>query len=172
MKANWHDHDGSAERPEQSKGLASLDVQFSGGAIGLQVSPSYVNWTRVKKWKRTDTIEETLAAIGLRASNPSAPAAPDPINHNDVQSTLNERGKTHGDFGVQAATSQLLKHALRCTTTFDRLAADQREALETLMMKVSRILNGNPDEPDHWRDIAGYATLVENRLVHGKSHLG
>jgi hypothetical protein len=39
-------------------------------------------------------------------------------------------------------------------------------------MKMSRILCGNPNEPDHWRDIAGYATLIENILVHGKSHLG
>lgn len=90
----------------------------------------------------------------------------------DVQATLNERGKTHGDFKVQASTAQRLKQCLTGHDCWARLEHSQREALETICTKMSRILNGNPNEPDHWRDIAGYATLVENILVHGKSHLG
>jgi hypothetical protein len=41
----------------------------------------------------------------------------------------------------------------------------QRESLEMNQHKVARILAGNPDEPDHWFDIAGYATLVHQRLA-------
>jgi len=31
-------------------------------------------------------------------------------------------------------------------------------------MKLSCIVNGNPDKVDSWVDIAGYATLVSDRL--------
>ena len=41
---------------------------------------------------------------------------------------------------------------------------DQREALEMIQHKVARILNGDPTYTDNWIDIAGYATLVANRL--------
>ena len=30
--------------------------------------------------------------------------------------------------------------------------------------KIGRILNGDPDYGDSWRDIAGYALLVADRL--------
>jgi len=30
--------------------------------------------------------------------------------------------------------------------------------------KISRILNGNPNNIDSWHDIVGYASLVEKRL--------
>jgi hypothetical protein len=33
------------------------------------------------------------------------------------------------------------------------------------MHKVARILNGDPDYADSWRDIIGYARLVEKRLT-------
>jgi hypothetical protein len=29
---------------------------------------------------------------------------------------------------------------------------------------MGRIVNGNPDKVDHWKDIAGYAMLVADRL--------
>jgi hypothetical protein len=44
------------------------------------------------------------------------------------------------------------------------LKADQKEGLEMIAAKISRILNGDPDYPDSWDDIAGFATLVANRL--------
>jgi hypothetical protein len=33
------------------------------------------------------------------------------------------------------------------------------EALEMICTKIARILSGNPNDPDHWKDIAGYAEL-------------
>ena len=44
------------------------------------------------------------------------------------------------------------------------LDADQVEALDMIATKIARILNGNPDHVDSWIDIAGYATLVADRL--------
>jgi hypothetical protein len=47
---------------------------------------------------------------------------------------------------------------------FQELDADQIEALEMICHKIARVLNGDPNHHDHWHDIAGYATLVANRL--------
>lgn len=37
-----------------------------------------------------------------------------------------------------------------------------------IAVKIARILVGDCNHPDHWHDIAGYATLVADRLE-GKS---
>lgn len=44
------------------------------------------------------------------------------------------------------------------------LDPDQREALEMIAHKIARILNGDPNYADSWHDVAGYATLVADRL--------
>ena len=80
-----------------------------------------------------------------------------------IQKTLKERQKTHGNFQTHAAISQELK-AVLWKHDFQALAPNQCEALEMICHKMARILNGNPDTHDHWHDIAGYATLVADRL--------
>ena len=82
----------------------------------------------------------------------------------DIQTTLLEREATHGHYPVQAEFSQDFKEQLRAHRNWENLSYDQRESLELICMKVSRIMHGNPNEPDHWKDIAGYATLVVNAL--------
>ncbi|MDA3808620.1 MAG: DUF6378 domain-containing protein [Thiomicrorhabdus sp.] len=81
-----------------------------------------------------------------------------------VQDTLKQRGKTHGDFSLNAMCSQQLKQTLRQNTT-TVLAMDQQEALEVICAKIARICTGSPQHTDSWHDIAGYATLIENRLI-------
>jgi hypothetical protein len=80
-----------------------------------------------------------------------------------IAKTLKQRQKTHGDFATHAAISQELK-AVLWKHDFQGLSPDQCEALEMIAHKIARILNGNPDHHDHWHDIAGYATLVAERL--------
>ena len=41
---------------------------------------------------------------------------------------------------------------------------DQAEALEMIVHKIARIINGDADYSDSWRDIAGYAMLISDRL--------
>ena len=74
---------------------------------------------------------------------------------------LNEREKTHGDWSRTAWTAQQIK---RMWPASDKLQPGQREALDMIATKIARIVCGNPNEPDHWRDIAGYATLVAGNL--------
>ena len=73
---------------------------------------------------------------------------------------LNEREQTHGRFEEVAYTARTIRLAM----TRDGLSAVQEEALGMIASKLARITCGNPDEPDHWRDIAGYAELVARNL--------
>jgi len=87
----------------------------------------------------------------------------------DINQTLEERQKTHGNFESHASISQKLKWIMKThSDSWVMLEDDQSEALEMIAHKIARILNGNPDTHDHWHDIAGYATLVANRLTDNK----
>jgi hypothetical protein len=46
----------------------------------------------------------------------------------------------------------------------ERLAPDQREALEMMQHKIARILNGDATYLDNWVDLVGYLQLVASRL--------
>jgi hypothetical protein len=83
---------------------------------------------------------------------------------NDIQNTLNERGKRYGDFYGHAYFSQKLKRVMQKHENYNVLPAHHKEALEMIQHKIARILNGDPNYADNWHDIAGYATLVENIL--------
>lgn len=89
----------------------------------------------------------------------------------NVQSTLNARENSHGDFRDNGAVMQELKNIVHGTTNWESLALHQREALDMICHKIGRILCGDPNHADHWHDIAGYATLCENIIVHGEPYL-
>ena len=78
---------------------------------------------------------------------------------------LDERQKTHGDFDLTAMIAQELKDVMRRGQNWKMLDDTQREALEMIASKIGRIMSGNPHEADHWRDIAGYAALIERWLT-------
>lgn len=78
---------------------------------------------------------------------------------------LDEREKTHGDYYQVSMMAQELKDAMRRGKNWRTLDDTQRETLELIASKIGRILSGNPHEVDHWRDIAGYATLIERWLT-------
>jgi len=84
----------------------------------------------------------------------------------DVDETLNTRAQDYGKFKDGAALMQGIKRLLADhARAHDKLFADdQWEAIEMIVHKMARIVNGNPDKVDSWVDIAGYATLVSDRL--------
>ena len=83
-----------------------------------------------------------------------------------IEETLSERHDTYGYFIYLARISQRLKKVLynELATRNKDLAPDQIEALEMIMHKIARIVNGDADHIDSWHDISGYATLVADRL--------
>lgn len=83
-----------------------------------------------------------------------------------VDATLDTRALSYGKFKdgaalMQGIKRQMAEHAQKHEKTF---ADDQWEALEMIVHKIGRIVNGNPDVVDHWVDIAGYAKLISDRL--------
>ena len=85
----------------------------------------------------------------------------------DIKAILAERGSRYGTFAVLSVISQNLHAAIigpMSQEKYDRLAADQKEALQMIAHKLARIINGDPDYSDSWRDVAGFATLVAGRL--------
>lgn len=84
----------------------------------------------------------------------------------DVDETLDERAKDYGKFIEGAEIMQMLKRIVHnyIEARGTKLAFDQREAIDMIIHKLGRIINGNPDKVDHWVDIAGYSKLVADRL--------
>lgn len=78
----------------------------------------------------------------------------------ETENLLNEREKTHGSFTDNAIVAQHLKDRFKVSPNYPKLTDKQRESLDMIATKLARILNGNPNEPDHWNDIAGYAKLA------------
>lgn len=89
-----------------------------------------------------------------------------------IQEILHERNKTHGNFADNA-----LRHSAIYNVLYKALATKQGLgkihpntyacmilALQMISNKLSRIATGDPNEVDHWEDIAGYATLVAREL--------
>ena len=72
---------------------------------------------------------------------------------------LSERDRTHGLYKDTAKTSQEFKSILHIGKNWESLNTMQRESLEMIVLKISRILNGNGNWRDHWDDIVGYAQL-------------
>ena len=85
----------------------------------------------------------------------------------NVVEILKERGNTHGKFIDHATICQDLKTVIHHSDVekWESLESDKKEALDMIVHKIARILNGDSSHIDHWVDIAGYATLVANRLT-------
>jgi hypothetical protein len=84
----------------------------------------------------------------------------------DVDAILDSRAKDYGKFIEGAEIMQMLKRVVHnyIEKRGTPLAFDQREAIDMIIHKLGRIINGNPDKVDSWRDVAGYSTLVADRL--------
>lgn len=86
----------------------------------------------------------------------------------DIDNTLAERGARYGRFRDHAEIAQSIKESMWERPGWERLADDQRQALEVIADKIARILNGDPNYHDSWHDIVGYAKLVADRLLEGQ----
>lgn len=82
----------------------------------------------------------------------------------EIDSILEERGKTHGDFRVQSWISQELKNTAENGPNWPMLTSDKREAIHMILHKVARIVSGNAELEDHYLDIIGYTQLALNNL--------
>jgi hypothetical protein len=78
--------------------------------------------------------------------------------------TTEDRNLTHGDPIAQFETAQQLKDELARGPHWIDLNAVEREAVEMICTKLSRMVHGKPSHSDHLLDIIGYAAIaVESR---------
>jgi hypothetical protein len=83
----------------------------------------------------------------------------------DIKELLEGRGTSYGKFSSHAEVTQSLKLVVFNTKAREKFSSsDQVEALEMILHKIGRIVNGDHDYLDNWVDIAGYAKLVADRL--------
>jgi hypothetical protein len=84
-----------------------------------------------------------------------------------IHDTLKERANTHGDFATNAKISQGLKSYLTNQPGYADLTDIQRESIDLICTKLSRIFSGGNGHADNWHDTAGYAILAERELLPG-----
>ena len=101
------------------------------------------------------TNDEVDALFGDRDSRTTA-----------LDGILDTRASDYGTFADNARLAQALKRAMaeHAEDHGRTFTDDQWEALEMIAIKMSRIVNGNPNKADSWDDIAGYAQLVSDRI--------
>jgi hypothetical protein len=81
-----------------------------------------------------------------------------------VEETLKERGARYGTFMENALIGQKLKEVVRANPKWRHLASDQKQMIDVIFDKVSRLITGDPDYTDNYLDIEGYARLVRERI--------
>lgn len=82
----------------------------------------------------------------------------------NVNEMLAGRESRYGSFQGHAKIAQGLKAVMHNAPNWSKLTDVQKEGLEMIQHKIARILNGDPNYHDSWLDVAGYATLIANRL--------
>jgi hypothetical protein len=78
--------------------------------------------------------------------------------------TLRVRGARYGRFSEVADTHTMLLQALRLEEPGVINTASQYVSINMICQKLARIVNGDPNYDDNWRDIAGYAELIVKQL--------
>lgn len=82
-----------------------------------------------------------------------------------LDETLKDRGERYGEFTDNAVIAQRIKHAMRFNPAlWQNLKPAHQEALDVIASKMARIISGDPNYPDNWHDIQGYAKLAEDRI--------
>jgi hypothetical protein len=83
-----------------------------------------------------------------------------------VGKVLDARAEQYGSFMQSSDTVIRIKGIMHNAVARNavHLYPDQLQALDMIATKLSRIVHGNPNHLDSWIDIAGYATLVADRL--------
>lgn len=77
-----------------------------------------------------------------------------------------DRNNTHGDPHVQFTLAQKLKDLMRSSHRWSELTYSEREAIETICTKLSRIGTGS-SFLDHYMDIIGYSAIAGEDVTPG-----
>ena len=141
----------------------------------MLVSDSYIYAAKKKLAEKTFTLkevgvsEETFIEAAVAASQGKDKPIPTPKPEPEVSGVgkvLDARAEQYGSFMQSSDTVIRIKGIIHNAVARNEvhLYPDQLQALDMIATKISRIVHGNPNHLDSWIDIAGYATLVADRI--------
>jgi len=132
------------------KGMTNREIRDR-----MKVSSSYI-------WM----LKKQLVEAKPEPTPESAPAPEPAPETNQIEKILDKRAEQYGTFVRNAIIAIKLKQVIHNAMVREntQLYPDQLQALDMIATKIGRILTGNPSHLDSWMDIAGYATLVSDRL--------
>lgn len=107
-----------------------------------------------------------LVLLGRYAHLSELPAADryDGIEGVSVEVTLEDRGKSYGEYADGTRIAMRLFDIVQSGPSYGEMNAGQQYAMFMFCAKMARLLNGDPNHADSWLDVAGYATLVHDRI--------
>ncbi len=85
----------------------------------------------------------------------------------ETEELLSERGSSHGDYVKQGGLAAQLKNTVRMCSGWDNLPWFAQDAIDMILVKISRAVCGQWCFADHWDDIIGYASLVAKEIKKG-----
>jgi hypothetical protein len=143
--------------------LKLLKKGYSPKEITERVAVSYNYAWKLKKDLEAKT-KEALTEVKEWVEEKVEPK-PEP-EVSGVGKVLDERASQYGSYMQASDTAIRIKGVMHNAVARNEahLYPDQLQALDMIATKISRIVNGNPNHTDSWIDIAGYATLVADRL--------
>ena len=155
------------------KNKAAIVLELLGQGYSAQeiknrvaVSASYVYMIKKQLAEGVEeaAIAEAEAELGMPCTNECGPK-PEP-EVSGVGKVLDARAEQYGSFMQSSDTVIRIKSIMHNAVARNEvhLYPDQLQALDMIATKISRIVHGNPNHLDSWIDIAGYATLVADRL--------
>jgi hypothetical protein len=148
--------------------LNSPNADVKKAAAKFKTAPAVIYKLR----KRARDTAEANAALEEMLEMPPMPEIVPLVGDKGVETeakideVLNARAMNYGKFIEGAEIMQMTKRLVHnyIEQRGTAMAFDQLEAIDMIIHKLGRIINGNPDHLDNWVDIAGYATLVVDRL--------
>lgn len=90
---------------------------------------------------------------------------------NDISDTLKDREGVYGKFSDNAAIADMIICNLSEGSSWGAADSTNRIALMQIANKMSRLVCGDINDADGWRDIAGYATRVLEYLESGEGNV-
>lgn len=145
------------------EGMTNKEIQNR-----MNVSPSYVCLLKkqmVEAKAKSELLYSLSSGKGKERIAPEPAPEPAPET-NQIEKILDKRAEQYGTFVRNADIAIKLKQVIHNAMVREdtQLYPDQLQALDMIVTKIGRILTGNPSHLDSWMDIAGYATLVSDRL--------
>jgi hypothetical protein len=120
----------------------------------------------------TWTVPSVVArALGMTTYEPACGAGSflaNPPFQRMTEPEIPNRDEQHGGIEATGLVSQAMKFTMSRGRNWQLLTPGEREALDMIAHKISRILSGgDPHDPEHWRDIAGYAIAARRADAEG-----